>query len=111
MVVVPLPQPENEFKPEPRARGPEPMDWVRFAAGGTLAAGCLLLVTGRRRAGLVAAASGTALALLDQRDALRSWWDALPGYIDDLQRLLSQVQGTVDELSAQREKLHRVLAR
>ena len=57
MVVVPLPQPENEFNPARRACADKAPNWVRFAASGTLVAGGVLLMTGRRRAGLVAAAS------------------------------------------------------
>ena len=87
------------------------MNWVGLAAGGTLIAGGLLLLAGRRRAGTVAAAAGASLALLDQKETLRSWWSALPGYIDDLQRLLNQVQGTVEEIAIQREKLRQILAR
>jgi hypothetical protein len=64
-----------------------------------------------RRSGTVAAASGAALALLDQQETLRSWWHTLPGYIDDVQRLLGQVQGTVDDIAAQRQKLRRILAK
>ncbi len=111
MVVVPLPQPESEFKAAPRARADESLNWIRIAASGTLVAGGLLLLNGRRRAAMVAAASGTALALLDQQEILRSWWNALPGYIDDLQKLLGQVQGAVEAFDVQREKLHQVLSR
>ncbi len=60
---------------------------------------------------MVAAASGTALALLDQQETLRSWWNLLPGYIDQTQRVLSQVQDTVNEVAIKREALRRVLAR
>jgi hypothetical protein len=87
------------------------LNWVGFAAGGTLVAAGFLLLTGQRRAGMVAAASGTALALLDQQETLRSWWNTLPAYIDEVQGLLTQVQGTVEELAAQRERLRRILAR
>jgi hypothetical protein len=111
MVVVPLSQPENEFKPEPCVCEAESQDWVRVAASGSLLAGGILLLTGHRRAGLVACASGTALALLDQQEALCSWWNALPGYIEDLQVILTQMQGAVTEISAQRDKIHRVLSR
>jgi hypothetical protein len=111
MVVVPLPHPENEFAPAPRARKAAQVNWVRFAASGTLVAGGLLLLNGRRRAGLAVAASGTALAMLDQQEVLRSLWNALPGYIDELQGMLGKVQSTVEELSTQRERLHRVLSK
>ena len=60
---------------------------------------------------MVAAASGTALALLDQQQTLHSWWNALPGYIDQVQDVLAKVQETVNEVAAKREDLRRVLAR
>jgi hypothetical protein len=111
MPVVPLRKPENDFEPELRVSETECMSWIGYAAGGTLIVGGLLLLTGRRRAGMVAAASGAALALLDQKETLNSWWNALPGYIDDIQRLLDQVQGTVEEIAIQRNNLRRILAR
>ena len=40
--------------------------WVGMVAAGTLAASGALLVAGKRRAGLVTAVSGVALAMLDQ---------------------------------------------
>jgi hypothetical protein len=71
----------------------------------------LLLLSGERRAGIVAAATGTALAMLDQQDTLRSWWTALPSYIDQVQKVVVQVQNTVDEVAVKREALRRALAR
>ena len=56
MVVVPLPQPENEFAPARRGRKTEPPNWVRIVASGSLVAGGLLLLNGRHRAGLAVAA-------------------------------------------------------
>jgi hypothetical protein len=111
MVVVPLSNYANESEPAPRAVEAETMNWVELAAAGTLIAGGLLLLAGHRRSGTVAAASGAALALLDQQETLRSWWHTLPSYIDDVQRLLGQVQGTVDDIAAQRQKLRRILAK
>jgi hypothetical protein len=111
MVIVPLTMSQDEFDAELPASETHDANWIAFAAGGTLVAGGLLLLLGQRRAGLVAAASGAALALLDQQETVRSWWNALPGYIDDVQGVLGQVQGTVEELAAQRDRLRRVLDR
>ena len=111
MVVVPLSQPVNDFSAMPEIVESETMNWVGFAAGGTLVTAGLLLLAGERRAGMVAAASGTALALLDQQETLHSWWNALPGYIDEVQDVLAKVQDTVNEVAAKREELRRVLAR
>jgi hypothetical protein len=69
MVVVPLSQPVNESVDTFETQDSETMNWIGFAAGGTLALAGLLLLSGQRRAGMVAAASGTALALLNRSDA------------------------------------------
>jgi hypothetical protein len=111
MVVVPLSKPENDSDVTPGAEKSEPMNWIGFAAGGSLVAAGLLLLVGERRAGMVAAASGTALAMLNEKETLLSWWNAMPGYIDQVQRVLNQVQTTVEDVDAKREALHRVLAR
>ena len=85
MVVVPLSKPANDSPQRPELVESESMNWIGFAAGGTLVTAGLLLLAGERRAGMVAAASGTALAMLDQQETLRSWWNALPTYIDQVQ--------------------------
>jgi hypothetical protein len=74
-------------------------------------AGGALLLSGKRRSGLFVAATGTALALMDQQDLLLKWWAVLPQYIDNIQELLNQAEGAVEEFSAQREKLGQVLGR
>ena len=111
MVVVPLTQPEKHSKIERISSAVESTNWARVAAGGGLLAGGLLLLTGNKKAALVAAASGTALAMLDQQETVKAWWNALPGYIETVQELLGQVEQTVAEVSAQRERLHRILTK
>ena len=111
MVAVPFSEPAKKSPTTPDAVESEAMNWIAFAAGGTLVASGLLLLAGERRAGMVAAASGTALALLDQQETLHSWWNALPDYIDQVQDVLAKVQDTVNEVAAKREELRRVLAR
>jgi hypothetical protein len=111
MVVVPLSKPENDSEMTPGTEKSESMNWIGFAAGGTLVAAGLLLLLGERRAGMVAAASGTALALIDEKDTLRTWWNSLPGYIDQVQRGLNQVQATVEDVDTKRQALHQILSR
>ncbi len=111
MVVVPLAQPQKEAMAQRSIDGADATNWVRIAAGAGLLAGGLLLLTGRRKAGLVTAAGGTALALLDQQETVKAWWDALPGYIDRVQNMLGKVEETVAELEDQRARLDRVLSR
>jgi hypothetical protein len=96
---------------ERRFRESEGTSWARLAAGGSLLAGGLLLLTGNRRAGLVTAAAGTALAVLDQQETVKAWWNALPGYIEQAQHVLGKLEEGVAEVAAQRERLHRILTR
>ena len=95
----------------PRIQRDDSTDWIKIAAGASLIAGGLLLLTGQRRAGLAAAATGTTLAMLDQQDLLRAWWKQLPGYVDHVQDMIGQVQSTVEDFTARRESLRQVLTR
>jgi hypothetical protein len=110
MVVVPLAKPAAEASEEkPNARASCSQNWVTYAAAATLAAGGALLACGRPRAGIIAAATGTALTFLDQQDLVAAWWKALPNYLAQIQDVLEQVQETIDDLSAQRDRLHKAL--
>jgi hypothetical protein len=111
MVVVPLSKPASNSSEEPRHRGPKSLSWVSMVAAGTLAAGGALLVSGQRRAGLVTAATGTALAMLDQQETVRTWWNVLPSYLAEAQGMLTRVQAALDDISAQRERLHKIMER
>lgn len=108
MVVVPLQQNGNDSGAKRRA---SETPWIRYAAAGTLAAGGALLVSGRRRAGLVTAISGAVLAMIDQEEAVCAWWNALPGCLDEIQDLLGRTQTAIEDLSAQGQKLRRALGR
>ena len=86
-------------------------DWVEFAAAGALLAGGVLILAGQRKAGMVAGAAGAALCMADQQGTLKKWWEALPGTISQVQRLLGQVEATIDDVAARRESLVRALGR
>jgi hypothetical protein len=86
-------------------------DWLLYTAAGTLAAAGVLLVTGNRKAGLVAAATGAALAMLDQQETVKACWDVLPGYLSEIQEFLGRVQGTVEEIAEQGARLRTVLGK
>jgi hypothetical protein len=108
MVVVPLPKPAYT-EAAPRVAGS--CNLVSMLAAGSLAAGGALLATGNKRAGLVVAAAGTALAMADQQEDMRQLWSALPGYLENLQQFLGRVQTALDDVSSQREKLQKILKR
>ena len=111
MNIASFPNPENRFSRIIEMPRNESHDWVKVAACGSLVAGGVLLLTGQKRAGLVMAASGTALALMDHEETLKRWWEALPGYIDRAQSMFEQVRGVVEDITEKGESLRRVLSR
>ena len=120
MVVVPLSHASSEVETPsvrtlqqttdtaPHAADDGAFNWVRMAAVGSLALSGVLLMTGRRRAGLVSAVTGTALAMLDQEDSVKVWWQTLPIYLAEVELMLSRAQGAVDTAAAQHEKLRQI---
>lgn len=89
---------------------PDP-DWMRIGVGASLLTGSLLLLTGKRKAGLLLTTAGTALAMLEHKDLVSEWWNALPGYLDQAQRLLDQAAATIDDLSEKRDKIMSLLGK
>jgi len=86
-------------------------DWLGMAVGGSFLAGGLLLLSGKKRAGLLVTAGAMALTLVDQKDTVREWWNTLPGYLDDAQRLLDQAAHTIEDLASKRDKLRSMFNR
>ena len=111
MVVVPLSKPAEPVSAAPISASTKPTHWVGYVAAGTLAAGGVLLVSGQRRAGLVAAVSGAALAMLDQQEVVKTWWSRLPGFLAELHKTLERAQGAVEDLSNQGQKLRQAFNR
>ena len=111
MVVVPLARPSNESEPAPPRATVAGVPWARIAAAGTLIASGGLLMGGKHKAGLLAAAAGASLAMLDQKETVLDWWNSLPGYIGNVQNVLGQVQETLHAVSVQRDKLAKALHR
>ena len=112
MGVTAFPQPNySQGHPEVLPPEREKPDWLGLTVGGTFLAGALLLLSGKKRAGLVVTAAAAAVTLLDQKETVREWWNALPRYLDDAQHLLDQAQHTIDDLSAAREKVRAIVNR
>jgi hypothetical protein len=113
MGVTALPHPVNYPQGHAEIMKPQSSepDWMSLAVGGTFLASALLLLSGKTRAGLVTAAAATALTLLNEQDTVREWWNALPQYLDDAQRLLNQAQTTIDDLAVKRETLRTMFNR
>jgi len=111
MVVVPLSKPAKNPDADADSKWPNSVSWLALTAAGTLAAGGILFLSGKPRAGLVAAASGTTLAMLDQQETVKAWWNALPNYLAEAQGLLGRVQTALEDVSIQRERLRQVLGK
>jgi len=105
--------PRSEDRPQRITEMPrkESFDWVKAAASGSLIAGGLLLLTGQKRAGLVLAASGTALAMLEHEQNLRNLWNALPGYVDRAQSMVEQVREAAEDIVEKSHSLRSAMAR
>jgi hypothetical protein len=108
MVVVPLSKKAN-YAEQACAGRADSGRWVGMVAAGTLMASAALFVAGKRRAGLVTALSGAVLAMIDQREVVSKYWNALPGCLDRIQGVVGRAQAAVEDLTVQGEKLHRVL--
>ncbi len=111
MNIASFPNPENRYSRITEMAHDESYDWAKVAACGSLLAGGLLLLTGHKRAGLVMAGSGTAIALMDHEETLKRWWEALPGYVDRAQTMFEQVRDVMEGVAEKGESLRRVLSR
>ena len=109
-VVIPINNQSKSGAVAEKTRTKESGEWTGIIASGALIAGGLLLLLGKRRIGTVVAASGAALALLEEQEAVRELFQQLPGYIDEAQRLADRVQDTVEDLAEKRAHLRRILA-
>jgi hypothetical protein len=119
------PQHDSQFSPLPvgtalppdtRIPGPtspawQSPDWTHYVAAGTVIAGGALIATGHRRAGMAVAATGAALALLEEQDAVKSWWKNVPAFLSEAQTFLDKVDGYLKEASVQGARLQGILRR
>ena len=83
--------------------------WTRSIAAGSLIVSALLLVSGKRKAGLAVAAAGGAIALLENPQAVREAWESMPRVVRMGQDFLVRVEDFVDELNKQGGRLRKAL--
>jgi hypothetical protein len=75
--------------------------WTRSAAAGSLLASAVLLALGKRKAALAVAAAGGALALVEDPEGVRKFWNDIPDLVQSGQRLLARVEGLVEQAAEQ----------
>jgi len=85
--------------------------WTRSLAAGTLLTSAILLVLGKRKAALAVAAAGGAVALIEDPDAVRKFWNDIPSYVQAGQRLLARIEGLIEQAAEQGDHLKDVLKR
>ncbi len=85
--------------------------WTRTVAVGSLITGVFLLLTGNRKAGVAVAAAGTVLALAEDPESLKEWWESMPRYVKTVQQFLVRIEGFGDQLAAQGETVRRLMRR
>jgi len=85
--------------------------WTRSLAAGTLLSSAILLVLGRRKAALAVAAAGGAVALLEDPEGVRKFWNDIPSYVQSGQRLLARFEGVIEQVAEQGDSLKDVLKR
>src|ERR1700748_1053016 len=83
--------------------------WALGLAAGSLLTGAVLLATGRRKTGLAVTAIGSVIALLEESDGVRELWDNLPDYIHTAQEALGRIEGFVQDLAEQGDRMRRVI--
>jgi hypothetical protein len=109
MGIVSIPRRLVREREKASTRQADSQDWINLAAGGTLLAGGLLLLTNQRRAGVVMGVAGATLTLLNHQETVRDWWDQIPTYVEHVQNMIGRVQTSMEELSITRENLHQTL--
>ena len=102
------PQGQTEYVMESHVKNP---DWMRIGIGASLLTGSVLLLTGKRKAGLLVTALGTALAMLDNKEIVAEWWETLPRQLEKAQRMLDQTQQTIEDISEKRDKVMSLFGR
>jgi hypothetical protein len=86
------------------------MHWTRGVAAGSLLVGAILLVTGRRKSALAVAAAGAAVALLENPEAVRDFWDQMPRYLRSSQDFLVRIEDFMEELNKQGVRLRKAVS-
>lgn len=87
------------------------MTWTRGLATGSLIAGAILLVSGKRRAGIAFTAVGAAAALLEDVEGTRELWNSIPTYIESGQQVLNRVEKFVEDLAEQGERVSKMITK
>lgn len=90
---------------------PSDVTLTRAAAAGSLVLSAALLMAGKRKSAIAAAAVAGAMVALEQPELLKRIWEDIPKYLRRGQEFLTKAEEVVQEISAQGEKLRESLRR
>src|SRR5271155_5804258 len=85
--------------------------WTRSLAAGTLLASAVLLILGKRKAALAVAAAGGAVALIEDPDSVRNFWNDIPSFVQSGQKMLGRLEGLIEQVAEQGAQFKDVLRR
>jgi len=88
-----------------------PVPWTRSLAAGTLLASAVLLALGKRKTALAVAAAGGAVALIEDPDGVRKFWNEIPSYVKSGQKMLGRLEGLIEQVAEQGGQFKDVLRR
>jgi hypothetical protein len=83
--------------------------WTRTVAIGALITGVVLLLSGKRKAGVAVAAAGTLFGVVEEPESLKHWWEGMPRYVASAQEFLGKVEGFVEQLAEQGNTVRRIM--
>lgn len=104
----------SKFPKQIEARLPDNLrsvPWTRSLAAGTLLSSAILLVLGRRKAALAVAAAGGAVALLEDPEGVRRFWNDIPSYVQAGQKMLARFEGVIEQVAEQGDSLKDIFKR
>jgi hypothetical protein len=85
--------------------------WTRSLAAGTLLTSAVLLLLGKRKAALAVAAAGGAVALIEDPESVRRFWNEIPNHVQSGQKVLGRLEGLIEQVAEQGANFKDVLRR
>ncbi len=93
-----------------QVEGLSEIPWTRSVAAGSLLVGAILLITGHRKTAIAVAVAGGAVALLENPEAVREFWDQAPRLLRSSQDFLVRIEDFMDELNKQGVRLRKAVS-
>jgi len=91
--------------------GMQELRWKRAVATGSLLTAAALLLSGRRKAALVATGVGAMALLAEDPDSVRRIWNHAPRYLQDGHAILDRLEEVRSSLETQKQQARHILSR